>query len=61
LLPHNQLTYHFLQKEQPLNLSFHFLFASLVPPFISPNITLFFKRKKKPIKNLLKNSYMILA
>lgn len=58
----NQQTTHYLKLDfyRP-QLSFHFLFASLIAPFISPNINLIFRESKFGTRNLLKNSYIILA
>lgn len=62
LILKNQSLYHIIKTPFDLSISFHFLFASLIAPFISPNINILFQtntwiRKK----NLLKNSYIILA
>ncbi len=58
----NQNIYHFLLVNPPHVLSFHFLFASIITPLISPNLNLLFQPDTLTSKkNLLKNSYVILA
>ena len=60
LLNQQACNYLKLYKYTP-KLSFHFVFASLIAPFISPNINLLFRKNTFAAKNLLKNSYVILA
>lgn len=61
LLFDQQAVHHILKPLHKPSLSFHFLFASLIPPFISTNINVLFRSTKQNQRILLKNSYLILA
>jgi hypothetical protein len=58
----NQQPPHYVKSDNFIpHLSFHFLFVSLIAPFISPNISLLFRKTGFGTRNLLKSSYVILA